>query len=146
MVDAAKLGQPLVGLKFGFPEIARYYMVPDWAQPSTATHLMINKGKWNELAVPTRRLIEMSCKAATLYTLSETEFLQGKAIKAINEAGASPIQLSENDLTKLKEITDQVLSKNSENSAAFARVLRSQVEFSESYKKWSQQGYLPNKY
>lgn len=146
VVDAAKLGQPLVGLKFGFPEIARYYMVPDWAQPSTATHLMINKGKWNELAVPTRRLIEMSCKAATLYTLSETEFLQGKAIKAINEAGASPIQLSENDLTKLKEITDQVLSKNSENSAAFARVLRSQVEFSESYKKWSQQGYLPNKY
>lgn len=146
VVDAAKLGQPDVGLKFGFPEIASYYMVPDWAQPSTATHLMINKTKWDELKPTTRRMIETSCKAATIHTLAETEFLQGKAIKAINEAGASPIRLSEKDLDKLKEITDRVLSKNSQNSEQFARVLESQIEFSNTYKQWSQEGYLPSKY
>ena len=146
VVDAAKLGQPLVGLNFGFPEIASYYMVPDWAQPSTATHLFINGDRWKELKKSTRTMIETSCRAATMYTLAETEFLQGKAIKAINEAGASPIQLSEKDLDKLKEITDRVLSENSQNSEDFARVLNSQVEFSEMYKQWSQEGYLPRKF
>ena len=72
--------------------------------------------------------------------------ISSNAVSINKEKITEDFQLSENDLTKLKEITDQVLSKNSENSAAFARVLRSQVEFSESYKKWSQQGYLPNKY
>ncbi|MCC5857128.1 MAG: TRAP transporter substrate-binding protein [Ectothiorhodospiraceae bacterium] len=143
VIDAAKLGQPSVGYVFGFYEIAPYYMLPDWSQPNTATHLMINKDVWDGLQPSTQQMIESACMAATLQTLADTEYNQAKTLETFDELGLTALVLDDADLKKLVELRNQVLDDMAEEDAFFGRVLQSQREFSATYSVWADKGYLP---
>jgi TRAP-type mannitol/chloroaromatic compound transport system substrate-binding protein len=48
-IDAAEWVGPYDDEKLGLNKIAKYYYYPAWWEGSTANHLMINLGKWNDL-------------------------------------------------------------------------------------------------
>ncbi|MCC5858948.1 MAG: TRAP transporter substrate-binding protein [Ectothiorhodospiraceae bacterium] len=144
VVDAAKLGQPAVGRAFGFHEIAPYYMLPDWAQPNTTTHLMINKDVWDGLEDTTKHMLETACMAATMLTLVDTEKRQAAVLREFDELGITPLVLPDEDLRKIRDISNEVLDEMAADDEFFARVLESQRAFAEEYSEWAERGYLPS--
>lgn len=143
VLDATEFSLPTVDEQLGFFQVAKYYALPGWHQPSTNQYLYINMDEWNKLNDQTKALIENTCMAGNMYALARAEALQGAALKRFQEQGVTLMQYDDDILNAFKEATDRVMERRSASDPMWAKVYGSMKEFQAEHAVWKKYGYLP---
>jgi TRAP-type mannitol/chloroaromatic compound transport system substrate-binding protein len=143
VLDATEFSLPTVDQQLGFYQVAKYYLLPGWHQPSTNQYLYINLEAWNDLDEPTQGMIELACTAGVAYAIAKAEALQGEALSYFEEQGVELVTLSDELLNAFQDATDTVMARRSEQDEMFGRVYASMRAFQEELNPWRRLGYLP---
>jgi TRAP-type mannitol/chloroaromatic compound transport system substrate-binding protein len=142
-IDATEFSIPVIDQMLGFDRVAKFNYFPGWHQPFAAGHLLINLDAWNEVNDQVRDLMRITCRASVTSTLAQSEALQGEVIRNFSDKGVTTNTLPLDVLETLRAEAQVVLDEEADGDAHFARILRSQREFSETYGYWKRKGYLP---
>jgi len=142
VIDATEFSMPAVDLKMGFHEIAKHYYFPGWHQQSTMFELMINLDAWKATTATQKQQIETTCAANVRYGISEGEAIQPAALAKLEEAGVTLHTWSPEILAELRSSWGKVVGELAEDDENFARVWKSLSEFRETYRGWSNLGYV----
>lgn len=145
-IDATEFSAPAVDRILGMQEIVNNYLMPGWHQTFTTAHLLVNKDAWASLEDATRAQIEMGCRSATLFGLSESEWENPLALQGFVEEGVNAQVLPEEVLQELRSITHEVQQEIAEEDEMFRRVLDSQQDWMRIHGEWRTKGYLPKEY
>ncbi|WP_151702241.1 TRAP transporter substrate-binding protein [Nitrincola alkalilacustris] len=143
VLDGTEFSLPTVDEQLGFYQVAKYYYLPGWHQPSTNQFLYVNMDEWNKLNDQTKGLIENTCMAGNAYALARAEALQGAVLKRFAEKGVNMRQYNDEILAAFEEATDRVMARRSETDPMFAKVYSSMKEFQAEHSSWKHLGYLP---
>lgn len=143
VLDATEFSLPTVDMQLGFQEVAGYYYLPGWHQPSTNQYLYVNLDVWNDLNGQTQALIESACRAAVAESLAKAEALQGAALKQFEDEGTELRTYNTEMLDAFWDATQAVMANYSESDEMFARVYDSQLEFQREHAPWKNLGYIP---
>lgn len=146
VLDATEFSLPTVDEQLGFFQVAKYYALPGWHQPSTNQYLYVNMDEWNKLNDQTKALIENTCMAGNMYALARAEALQGAVLKRFQEQGVTLMQYDDDILGAFKEATDRVMERRSGSDPMWAKVYGSMKEFQAEHAVWKKYGYLPRDY
>ncbi len=143
VLDATEFSLPTVDEQLGFFQVAKYYHLPGWHQPSTSQFLYVNADVWSGLSPQTQSLIETTCMAGTLYAMARGEALQGPVLSSFEEKGVTATQLPDEVLQAFRDATEVVMERESAADPQFAKVYSAMKEFQASVKPWHELGYLP---
>jgi TRAP-type mannitol/chloroaromatic compound transport system substrate-binding protein len=143
VLDATEFSLPTVDEQLGFDQVAKFYHLPGWHQPSTSQFLYVNIDVWNELSPQTQSVIETTCMAGTLYAMARGEALQGPVLSSFQEKGVTAQQLPEEVLQAFRDATEVVMERESEADEQFAKVYSAMKDFQASVQPWHELGYLP---
>lgn len=143
VLDATEFSLPTVDDQLGFYQVAKFYHLPGWHQPSTSQFLYVNADVWSGLSPQTQAVIETTCMAGTLYAMARGEALQGPVLSSFEEKGVTAQQLPEDVLQAFRDATEVVMERESAADPQFAKVYTAMKEFQASMQPWHQLGYLP---
>ena len=143
VLDATEFSLPTVDEQLGFYQVAKYYHLPGWHQPSTSQYLYINGDVWNGLNPTTQALIETTCMAGVTYAMARAEALQGAVLETFAEKGVSAERLPDEVLQKFRDATEVVMARESAADPQFAKIYTSMKTFQAQNAEWHSLGYLP---
>lgn len=142
-IDAAELGFPFLDNLVGMHEHAKHYYFPGWHQQTSFLSLIVNNDTWKGLTDSERAAVEDVCAATMMKTLAEGEAVQlAPLAKMVKENGVQVHRWSDEILGAYKGAWAEVVTEKSAGNADFARAWKSISDFRESYKEWSDLGYL----
>ncbi len=143
VLDGTEFSLPTVDEQLGFYQVAPYYYLPGWHQPSTNQFLYINLGVWEGLSEQTQGLIDMACMAGNAYAIARAEALQGEVLARFEERGVTLGTFDDETLLAFWEATETVMERRSAADEMFGRVHDSMREFQREHAVWKDLGYLP---
>ncbi len=143
VLDGTEFSLPTVDEQLAFFEVADYFYMPGWHQPSTNQFLYVNLDVWNGLEDQTRALIEMTCMAGNAYAIARAEALQGAVFARYEERGVNVRTYSDEQIAAFREASNKVLSSWSERDEMFGKVYSSMMAYQAELRPWKEQGYLP---
>ena len=143
VLDGTEFSLPTVDAQLGFNQVAKYYYLPGWHQPSTSQYLYVQKGKWDELSDQSKAIIEGACTAGVTMAIAKSEALQGPQLNKFQEGGTVAEQFSPELLTAFEDATKEVLQEEAGKDEMFKKVYESQIAFKEGNASWNRLGYLP---
>tara|TARA_B100001123_G_scaffold232328_1_gene260876 strand:- start:625 stop:1704 length:1080 start_codon:yes stop_codon:yes gene_type:complete len=143
VLDATEFSLPTVDKQLGFSQVAKFYHLPGWHQPSTNQFLYVNTNSWDKLDDTQKAQIETTCMAGTMYAISRAEALQGAVLKEFQADGVTAVQLPNDVLVALREATDVVLDREAAQDPMFKKIIDSMRAFQEENRPWKHLGYLP---
>jgi len=141
-LDATEFSMPSMDRTLGFYQIAKYNYFPGWHQQSTTNELLINMDKWNELPDHYKTMLEQACLANAIVELADGEFEQPQALIANQADGVQIMTWPDEILDEFEAAWEEVLAEELEKNPDLQRMWDSYSAFAESYKIWSEVGYL----
>jgi TRAP-type mannitol/chloroaromatic compound transport system substrate-binding protein len=136
-IDATEWVGPYDDEKLGFHKVARFYYYPGWWEGGTATHFMINAGKWNELPKQYQAVMTAAASHAGVEMTARYDARNPQALRKLIAGGAQlrpfPMPVMEACLKAANEVYAEVTAGNAE----FKRVYDAMVAFrNEEYLWW----------
>jgi TRAP-type mannitol/chloroaromatic compound transport system substrate-binding protein len=143
VVDGAEFSLPSADLQLGFYQVASYYYMPGWHQPSTNQALYVNLDVWNGLSAQDQALIEMACMAGNAYAIARAEAMQGEALREFEERGVNLRNYSDEFIEAFRAANNVVMERRMAADPLFAEIYTSMMEFQANNRRWREFGYLP---
>lgn len=143
VLDGTEFSLPTVDEQLGFFQVADYFYMPGWHQPSTNQFLYVNLDVWNGLEDQTRAMIEMACMAGNSYAIGRAEALQGAVLQRYDERGVNVRTYSDEQIAAFRDASNEVMGRWSEQDEMFGKVYESMMTFQAELRPWKEQGYLP---
>ena len=97
---------------------------------------MVNKKAYDSLSPEYKAILRYACKAAALDAIAFYEGASGRAIEKYIEKGTEIVKLDNESLKKLEEYAGQYCLMQAKKSKAYAKLLKSQMEYLNEYKDW----------
>ncbi len=145
VLDATEFSLPTVDEQLGFYQVAKFYHLPGWHQPSTSQYLYVNAESWEELTEPQQAIIEVACEAGVTHAIAKAEALQGPVLtKFEEEHGVTAVTLPDDVLQALHKATAEVMAEEcGQGRVVQAGLRRRSWRSSGEHQPWKQLGYLP---
>ncbi len=143
VLDGTEFSLPTVDEQLGFYQVADFFYMPGWHQPSTNQFLYVNLDVWNGLEDQTRAMIEMACMAGNSYAIGRAEALQGAVLARYEEKGVNIRTYSDEQIAAFRAASNDVMGRWSEQDEMFGKVYSSMMTFQAELRPWKEQGYLP---
>jgi TRAP-type mannitol/chloroaromatic compound transport system substrate-binding protein len=143
VLDATEFSLPTVDEQLGFYQVAKYYYLPGWHQPSTNQFLYVNLDVWSGLEPTTQAMIETACTAGTTMAIAKGDALQGEVLSRFEENGVTLEVYDDETLKAFYDAAQIVMDRRAEEDPVFARVRGSMMEFQRELQPWKEKGYLP---
>jgi TRAP-type mannitol/chloroaromatic compound transport system substrate-binding protein len=143
VLDGTEFSLPTVDEQLGFYQVASYYYLPGWHQPSTNQFLYVNLGVWDGLSEQTQTMIDLACMAGNAYAIARAEALQGEVLARFEDQGVNLGVYDDETLAAFYEATQTVMERRSAENEMFGRVYESMMEFQREHASWKELGYLP---
>ena len=148
-IDATEWVGPYNDLTFGLHKAANYYYHSGWHEPGTLLEFTVNKEAYDTLPKDLQKIIEVAARAVNQDMLDEYTARNHMAMKQlIEEHNVMVLPLPKDVLIALKEATNTVIKRKSEENAEFAKIYASYTEFFEGVKKYhelSEKAYYENR-
>jgi TRAP-type mannitol/chloroaromatic compound transport system substrate-binding protein len=143
VLDGTEFSLPTVDEQLGFYQVADYFYMPGWHQPSTNQFLYVNLDVWNGLEDQTRAMIEMACMAGNSYAIGRAEALQGAVLGRYEDLGVNIRTYSDEQIAAFRAASNEVMADWSQKDEMFGKVYASMMAYQEELRPWKEQGYLP---
>ncbi|MEZ4774948.1 MAG: TRAP transporter substrate-binding protein [Bacteroidia bacterium] len=139
VLDATEWIGPYHDYKMGFQKIARYYYYPGWHEPGSTLETIVNKSKLASLPEDLQEILIAAIYRQNLWTLSEIEAKNNEYLEKIIAEGEVELrQFPQEVISKLREITKQVLDRMVSENAQAKEIYESYSAFQAAAKKWAE--------
>lgn len=142
-IDGAEFSLPSADMQLGFYQVASYYYMPGWHQPSTNQALYVNLDTWNGLSAQDQALIELACMAGNAYALAKAEAMQGPTLAELEAKGVNLRNYSDEFIEAFRAAHHTVMERRRAADPLFAEIYDSMMEFQAVNRRWKEFGYLP---
>ena len=113
----------------GFWRHDKFYYTPGWHESGTSLELFVNAKKWDSLEDDLKAIVEQCANSTNVVMLSEFQLRSGPVLQQfINQHGVIIKTLSDDVLTKLGEITGDVISELIAKDKLSAKVFKSMAK------------------
>lgn len=137
-IDATEWVGPYNDLAFGLHKAAKYYYYPGWHEPGTTMEALINEKAFAALPKDLQSIVMNACKIANQNMLSEYTARNNTALKTlVNKHKVSLRKLPDEVLTKLRDLSREVVLELAEKDPQSKKVYESFNQFSKDVKDWS---------
>ncbi len=142
-IDATEFAMPSSDENFGLYQVAKYYYLPGWHEPSSLLHLFVNLDVWNRLSDQHQAVLQIACGDSLRDTLARGEALQAPALRRMRDKhGVRIISWPSEILDAYRKAWQEVVAEESAANLEFKRVYESYSAFREDYAIWRENGYL----
>ncbi len=136
VIDAGEFSTPGVDYNVGFAEVVEHWTVPGWHQSASVFGVMINKDAWDALTEETQQKLKIAADATMAWSLAWSERESTEGTVKFMEAGVEIHQLSDDDLARIQDITNDVILRGACEDPMHAKVYHSMVSYLEHYANW----------
>lgn len=143
VVDGAEYSIPALDLSVGMQDIADYYTINGFHQPSVIQSLTINEDSWNALPEDLKEVVKSACKQNMIYTWTDSVPRNIEALKKFDEMGKTRCSLTEDTVATLSEWTNAYFEQKKSENDYFKRVRQSQEDFLKWYVPYKESVTLP---
>jgi TRAP-type mannitol/chloroaromatic compound transport system substrate-binding protein len=139
VIDATEFSMPMMDLKLGFHQIAKFNYFPGWHQQVSCSHLLMNRKAWDALPDAYKAMIEVAGRAQVAYTYAETEAMQFKAMAEMRDKYHVQIKRwSDKDLAVFEKTWLEVLKEQSAKDPLFKKIADHYLGFRRQYAIWGE--------
>ncbi|MFT6558752.1 hypothetical protein [Sneathiella sp.] len=132
-LDAVEWTTTAGAWNLGLQDISRYAIVPAIWQPSVLADFLINKTAYSELPKDLQAILETAIKSYTLTTTMKAKKEDINALKLFKDNGTVFSQWSDEDLSRLREASDQILETYKANDEFSRRLIEKKQAFKAEY-------------
>ncbi|MBV9078499.1 MAG: TRAP transporter substrate-binding protein DctP, partial [Methylobacteriaceae bacterium] len=86
-LDAAEFVGPYDDEKLGLSQVAKYYYAPGWWEGGAMLHLVVNKGKYDELPKTYKEILFHASEAAHNWMIAKYDYVNAPALRRMLTAG-----------------------------------------------------------
>jgi len=116
---------------------AKYYYYPGWHEPGTTLEALINEKAFNELPKDLQSIVTNACKIANQDMLAEYTARNQLALDTlVNKHKVDLRKLPDEVLSKLKALSEEVVSEIAAKDKLSGKVFKSFKKFSQQVKNW----------
>jgi TRAP-type mannitol/chloroaromatic compound transport system substrate-binding protein len=129
-IDWVEWNNPYGEASMGFWRHAKYYYTPGWHESGTSLELFVNAKKWDGLAPDLKAIVEQCANSTNVVMLSEFTARSGPVLQTfLKEHGVIVKKLSNDVLTKLGNLSGEVISELIAADKLSAKVFKSMAKF-----------------
>jgi TRAP-type mannitol/chloroaromatic compound transport system substrate-binding protein len=140
-IDGFEFSTPAIDWPMGFQEVAPYVSLPSWHQPSAMFETIVNQDAYNSLPDDLKAVLETACKEISLVDyFAYMEGSNSEYLTKFQQYGTQINILEPEAVQKISEITNRLTDEQAAQNPFYARVLASQRDFIQDYRKWEQWG------
>ena len=138
VIDATEWIGPYHDYLMGFHKIAKYYYYPGWHEPGTVLETMFNKPKFDALPSDLRAILISAASRQNQWILNEFEAKNNAYLQKIREESDVEIRpFPPEVLTRLKELTQEILDEVVASSPEAKRAYDSYLAYRNSATSWA---------
>lgn len=138
VIDATEWIGPYHDYLMGFHQIARYYYVPGWHEPSAELEIIVNKEKFEELPQDLQQIVITAGLRLNHWILSEFEHKNAEYLeKLFNEEKVEIRHYPTEVLQKLRIYTDEVIEELTAVDTFSKKVFESYDRFRRRMEFWA---------
>ncbi len=145
-IDATEWVGPYNDLAFGLYKAAKHYYYPGWHEPGSMMELTVNKPAFESLPKDLQAIVTVAARAINADMLAEYTARNNAALTELVEThGVDVRELPADVLTKLRELSDQVVAEVAAQDPAAQKVYDSYIKFREGVVKYhaiSEQSFI----
>jgi TRAP-type mannitol/chloroaromatic compound transport system substrate-binding protein len=145
-IDATEWVGPYNDLAFGLYKAAKYYYYPGWHEPGTTLECFINKKALEALPKDLQSIVINACRVANQDMLADFTAKNNAALQTlVKEHNVEVRRFPDDVLTKLKELSDQVVAEVAKQDTVSKKVYDSYEKFRQQAIPWqniSERAYL----
>ena len=145
VIDATEWVGPYNDRAFGLHRAAKFYYYPGWHEPGPSLECIINKDAYNQLSDQHKSIIDIACQAANVDMISDYISKNYQALEYFKQENVQIKQFPIEVLSKLKDISDEILLELSQKNSLSKKVYDSYVDFLQRVRPWtmiSEDSYL----
>ena len=139
VIDATEFSMPMMDIKLGFHQIAKYNYFPGWHQQVSCSEFLMNKKAFDALPDQFKAMIEVAGQAQVAVTFAETEAMQFDAMAEMRDKHKVQVKRwSDTDLAALEKAWLEVLTEESAKDPLFKKVADHYLDFRKRYAIWGE--------
>ena len=145
VIDATEWVGPYNDRAFGLHKAAKFYYYPGWHEPGPSLECIINKDAYNQLSDQHKSIIDIACQAANVDMISDYISKNYQALEYFKQENIQIKQFPIEVLSKLNDISDEILLELSQKNSLSKKVYDSYVDFLQRVRPWtmiSEDSYL----
>jgi TRAP-type mannitol/chloroaromatic compound transport system substrate-binding protein len=144
VIDAAEFVGPYQDRRLGLQNAAKYYYTTGWHEPSNVTELLINLQTWESLPADLQEIVKVAAMACNLESHTWSEANNAEALEDLVKnfdvkAGVLPAEI----VSKLREITFQVLEAEAAKDPQTKKVHDAFMAFRAKHRAWAEVSEKP---
>ena len=134
-LDAAEWVGPYDDQTLGMQDVAQYYYLPSWAEPSAMLGFYFNLDVWNRFPADIQAQIRACCAEANNWMAAQYLAKNPVALEELRNSGVSVRDFPESVLATFREGADEVHAEDMEH-ADYARIHEDWVAFRDRLRGW----------
>jgi TRAP-type mannitol/chloroaromatic compound transport system substrate-binding protein len=146
VIDATEWVGPYNDLAFGLYKAAKHYYYPGWHEPGTTLEAIINQAAFEALPSDLQQIVLSACRIANDEILVEYVARNNNAlVTLVNEHEVDVRRLPDEVLTRLRELSDEVVAEIADKNPEARKIYDSFSTFREQVMAWtdiSERAYL----
>ena len=137
VIDATEFSMPMMDIKLGFHQIAKFNYFPGWHQQVSCSEFLMNKAAFDKLPAPYKAMIEVAGQAQVIVTLAESEAAQFNAMAEMRDKHKVQVKRWDDaTLAAFEKGWFEVLRDESAKDATFKKVADHYLDFRKRYAIW----------
>lgn len=138
VIDATEWIGPYHDYLMGFHQIAKYYYVPGWHEPSAELEIIINKEKYSELPPDLQEILKSAALRMNHWVLSQFEAKNSEYLEKLKTEENVDIRLYPTDVLKrLKDLTEEVIEELTSSDPFAKKVYENYQAFKKRTSFWA---------
>jgi TRAP-type mannitol/chloroaromatic compound transport system substrate-binding protein len=138
VIDAAEFVGPYQDRRLGLHKAAKFYHTTGWHETSTVTELIVNKAAWETLPVDLKEIVRVAAAACNVISQTWCEQTNAEALDdLVKNHGVTALPLPPPVVSRLKEVTVQVLNEAAAKDPLVKKVHDSFMSFKATADKWA---------
>ena len=130
VIDATEWVGPYNDLALGLHQVAEYYYYPGWHEPGVSAELIVNAEAFGRIPQDLQTIVEVAARAVNQNMLDEYTAKNNHALEELVKIhGVKVRRLPEQVLSELKNIANEVITEQSEQTDLTRRVAASLEKF-----------------
>jgi len=135
VIDACEWATPVLDLRLGLCQAAKYYYFPGWQEPTATPDLWVNLKAWEALPPDLKAIVEAACIETLTMSNAQGIVANSEALKELVEKrGVIMKRFPDDVIAALRKASMEVLEEEAKADANTARVLQSYLPFRDKIK------------
>jgi TRAP-type mannitol/chloroaromatic compound transport system substrate-binding protein len=137
VIDATEFSMPMMDVKLGFHQIAKFNYFPGWHQLVSCSELLMNKKAFDALPDQYKAMIEIATGYQVAYTYAETEAMQFPVMAEMRDKYHVQVKRWPDDiLASYEKAWLEVVAEESAKDPLFKKISDHYLNFRKEYAIW----------